>query len=105
MKRRKFLSILALAPTTIMASPYLSSIKDGKPLPDREWDALKKAWKNASLPPVAVYLKEKSLLSPEGNIARAVSDDFRKQKVLSVDGLLLSQTEVAFVLFAKENFQ
>ncbi|MCP4258305.1 MAG: twin-arginine translocation signal domain-containing protein [Planctomycetes bacterium] len=99
-ERRKFLSRTAMAAGGLAISPLAdlqaSVLSDGVKSPD--YSSIKKAWnKSLSMSP-EYYLHSRNLIKADANLDVASKEDFSQGRTLSVDGLMLSQTESAFVL-------
>lgn len=65
---------------------------------------LQNAWLKKGLPSPLIYLKEVGLLSLTSNIQDASRKDFLAGRMISVDGLMLSYAESAFLLSASGGF-
>lgn len=110
MKRRQFLKTgLAFAATGVAiksafaSDQFLMSMTNEHASNDEMRLALEQAWNAEENEKPEVYLHDKNLLSKGADIKSAVIDDLNSENVLSVDGLILSKTEVAFTLFLKSH--
>lgn len=104
MERRGFLKTgLVIAASGFAMRSALASdsfiMTSNKSPSDEMMLALKRAWDAEEKENPEVYLHIKNLLNKDANIKSAVIDDLNSENVLSVDGLILSKTEVAFALF------
>ncbi len=98
--RRNFLQSSAMTVTALgvaITSP-VSFCEESKKLPYHV-ARVKSAWSEAGLGSEIAFLHKKGLLSLTADITSASQEDFLNGKMLDVDGLKLSQSESAFLIF------
>ncbi len=89
----------ALLPITTFAQPNDAVACQGVDL-----SLLQQAWDKSGMPHPLVYLRNSGLMSLSANIQDASKKDFQAGLMLSVDGLMLSHAESAFLLSASGGF-
>lgn len=103
--RRQFLknSGLVVGSMALLAGPVTVFAGSGDTA-GFDLSLLQEAWLKKGLPSPLLYLKEVGLLSLTANVQDASRKDFLAGRLLSVDGLMLSYAESAFLLSASEGF-
>lgn len=103
--RRQFLkhSAALAGGVALLASPA-AALAHPAENPTVDLSLLQQAWSKKGLSSPLSYLKNAGLLSLSANIQDASRQDFMAGRMLSVDGLMLSYAESAFVLSASGGF-
>ena len=99
MERRDFLKKAALAVTGVSISNSLLAKESGTRFNNLDVRAIKSVWESKGLPQVSLYVHENKLLSAENEIRGKIKLDFQQDKVLFVDGLVLSESESALLIY------
>lgn len=108
MNRRKFIKSALAVSSAVISTPAISSLNSQVGNDNNECYIieLKNVWTKTYKKSYILFLEKvhsKGYLSDLETFSSAVRYDFLNERTLSFNGLMLSKTEVAFLLFNKGN--